>query len=284
MSEVKYNDDILAHIGDFENRVQSRHKKKIISLISRIVFFVLITATLLTYFLSPLGKVKIDDLQGNYYYSKEEITALIDMNNKHMLSIDEDEIANKLDQNPRLKNVQVKWTPFHLNVKLNEIVPLVKTETGEAVLSNGVLYDEYLLKNPTYDLSLDGLHLPEAIFKFTNDTYVIRFLENLKLLAKQDFANVDYIDITYDESEGSKVLYFGIYYKLVNDTYLRIRSPLSVMKKLYQEDVLKKVISSDYGELKFNEEKNISYQDAVCFVRNNKLSCGTNKVGVNNVK
>lgn len=267
------NIDVLKNIDEFEERIKIRKNRQKCFLSLRIIFFSLVVVFLITYFLSPLGYVKISKLEGNYYLDSKEVLQLAGLSSKsHMLSIDEKKIEKELEKSPYIKEASIDWTPFYLNASINEIIPIAKDKDGKEVLSNGVKYENYRNLFPNYMCQVEDIHLPSMLFDLPSEISgnVVRFLENLKVLDRSHFQLLDYINITRSSDNN---LFYSVYLKTPDENYLRVRTTLGIMKDVYRYEVISALIKEyqRYGDIK--EKDDIHYRDAVCYMNNKTLTC-----------
>lgn len=276
MSENSNGDELLFDHANFYSRVEGRKKKKSLLFITQIVFFVLIWASLLVYILTPLGKVGQAHIEGNYYLSQSEVLNYAKIKKSTLLvSVNKEEIEDRLNANSRIQNASVKWSPFSLSISFNEIVPIAKIDDS-ILLSNGSKYEVFILNND-YDLDPSTLHLAQFVNSpFLGNIPQVKFLESLKILEKGLFNKTDYLDITRIGEDDT--LYYGIYVKVNDDEYIRIRTTHELLAEIYDNAILSVVINAYDQFIKNTDEVNkITYYDAVCSrlrqSNENKIQC-----------
>ncbi|WP_069997558.1 cell division protein FtsQ/DivIB [Cellulosilyticum sp. I15G10I2] len=86
------------------------------------IMFVVLISIILTL---PIWNITSIEVEGNNWYTDEEIVNLCEIKDKHILNISFEEVKNNLLKLPYIKEVAVKYVfPSHISIKILEREPL----------------------------------------------------------------------------------------------------------------------------------------------------------------
>ena len=228
MSELE-EDNILVDVSSFKEKVKKSTKINLFKFIARSFFSISTLTLILVYLLSPLGKVKINKLSGNYYLSSNDVLKLANLSKKDsLLKVREDVLMNRLNASSYISSSSVKWHMTYLNIYVDEVAPIAKSKK-DIILSNGILLEDYQVRHDDYVID-ETVDLPEFIdYSGSKDSAL--FLNSLKYLNKDLFKLIQYLDegaITFNDYVSEET-YFSVFFKR-NDALLRIRFEKSIIK------------------------------------------------------
>lgn len=216
------------NVSNFEKRIRSIQKKKKKNLIIKIVSACLTFVLLLVYFLLPISKVSNSQIDGNIFYTDEEILSIAGLDKKQSLYlISKDKIKEKLIQSPLIddESVDVKIFPTGLKIIYEEIVPVLKYE-NDIYLSDGTKLNQELFKSkdPLIGdyLYLHTQNLIPVYSKPYDDKFVESRVEHLSklILSLNEESRSKIVGVDYD----SDSYYFSFYYQtgLEDGTILKV--------------------------------------------------------------
>ena len=264
MSEFE-DENILVDVSKFNNKITKTRKKVFLRmLISSIASFIIL-GCVGAYVFSPLSKVKIRELSGNYYLNDEDVLRLAKVSkNDSLLAINKENMIKNLLDSSYVSSPSISWNLTYLDVYVDEIAPMAKNENNELLLSNGLTYSYYQTNHNDYVLkdNVDVSNLP--IYRGNGKKYSKQLLSSLKYLDKELFASVSYVDVGNIKSATSEGTYYGIYFKLENEEYLRIRFESSIVKLGLESEVAIKNALKDYLDFYEVEVDGIMTREALC--------------------
>lgn len=216
------------NVSNFEKKIRTIQKKKKTNLIVKIISACLTFCLIVVYFLLPVSKVSNSKINGNIFYTSDEILSIAGINKKQSLYlISKEKITKNLVSSPLIddRSVKVKITPLGLSIDFEEIVPVLKYQDSQ-YLSDGSLLDQDLLKSkdPLIGdyLYLHTQNLIPVFSKPFEDKFVSSRVEHLSKLilslsedSKNKILGVDYNSDSY---------YYSFYYQtgLEDDTLLKV--------------------------------------------------------------
>lgn len=236
------DDNILVDVSQFKEKVNKSTKISLFKVIARSFFSVLTLSFILVYLLSPMGKVKINQLSGNYYLDSDKVIELAGLSKRDsLLKIREDVIMNRLNESSYIASSNVSWHMTYLDVEIDEVAPMAKSN-GEIILSNGISLDTYRIRHLDYEIS-KNLDLPEFI-NYSEANYSSIFLNALKRLDKNLFKKVKYLDEAQVITKKLDSICFGVYFEIGEDLF-RIQIQKSIiLEGLGNKDALESAINS----------------------------------------
>lgn len=216
------------NVSNFEKKIRTIQKKKKTNLIVKIISACLTFCLIVVYCLLPVSKVSNSKINGNIFYTSDEILSIAGINKKQSLYlISKEKITKNLVSSPLIddRSVKVKITPLGLSIDFEEIVPVLKYQDSQ-YLSDGSLLDQDLLKSkdPLIGdyLYLHTQNLIPVFSKPFEDKFVSSRVEHLSKLilslsedSKNKILGVDYNSDSY---------YYSFYYQtgLEDDTILKV--------------------------------------------------------------
>lgn len=238
------DDNILVDVAQFKEKINKSAKTTLFKVIARSFFSILTLALIFSYLLSPMGKVKINKLSGNYFLNEEDVLNIANVSkDDSLLKIHEDVLMNKLNDSSYIASSKVKWHMTYLDIYIDEVAPMTKSD-GEVILSNGISFDDYKMRHSDYVIP-KKIQLPEFIdYISSNDS--ASFLNSLKCLDKELFQTIEYLDervVTFDNVSFQK--YFGVYFRQ-NDDLFRIQFEKSIISDALAETKVLKDAINDY--------------------------------------
>lgn len=249
------DENVLIDVSKFNQKIKHQRKLNCFSMAFRSFFSLLLIAVTGLYIFSPLSKVKIDDLIGNYDLTKEDIMLKAKLNNKSLLSVNATEIIEVLNSYSDIASSKVEWTPTHINVYVDEITAIARIE-DDFLLTNGITLSSYQTQYADFKTNTTR-HMPlfkEYEVAKKDDAKLL--LNHLKYMDKSLFEQVDYLDITSIFKGENRANYFGIYFN-VHDEMLRVRFMKSLIDDVVKnKDKLLTVIQLlEEDQRKTNEER-----------------------------
>lgn len=276
MSELE-DENILVDVSKFNNKItKTRQKVFLRMLISSISSFIIL-GCVGAYVFSPLSKVKIRELSGNYYLNDEDVLRFAKVSkNDSLLAINKENMIKNLLDSSYVSSPSISWNLTYLDVYVDEIAPMAKNENNEILLSNGLTYSYYQTNHNDYVLkdNVDVSNLP--IYRGNGKEYSKQLLSSLKYLDKELFASVSYVDVGNIKSDTSEGTYYGVYFKLENEEYLRIRFESSIVKLGLAKDEVIKSALKDYLAFDEVEVDGIMTREALCSCSDS--SCRISKI------
>lgn len=261
MSEHE-DDIILTDISKISEEIKTQSKRNHTSIIIRSFFSLAIMSLLATYLFSPLGKVKINNLSGNYYLNKDDVIRLSGLSNdSSLLKVNVEKTMLKLNESPYISRSRINWHLTYVNVYVDEVAPIAKSEDDEILLTNGYTLRSYQAKYKDYSISnynVDESHLPVFVNYNTDSSSGVALLNGLKSLDKELYD--DYL-VKLDESliilkeKPVAEKYYGLYFYLKDsDKTLRIRINNEILKEaLLNKEVFMDAIKNIDFYTKTNE-------------------------------
>lgn len=276
VSELE-DENILVDVSKFNNKItKTRQKVFLRMLISSISSFIIL-GCVGAYVFSPLSKVKIRELSGNYYLNDEDVLRFAKVSkNDSLLAINKENMIKNLLDSSYVSSPSISWNLTYLDVYVDEIAPMAKNENNEILLSNGLTYSYYQTNHNDYVLkdNVDVSNLP--IYRGNGKEYSKQLLSSLKYLDKELFASVSYVDVGNIKSDTSEGTYYGVYFKLENEEYLRIRFESSIVKLGLAKDEVIKSALKDYLAFDEVEVDGIMTREALCSCSDS--SCRISKI------
>lgn len=219
----------------------------------RIIVVVVLWLLLFIYFITPLSKVNLK-INGNVYYSKEDLISMGYINEDNLWWLLEEKNAIKvLESYEYIDNVKIKKSIFGTKMEIKEVFP-VGTISDKYVLNNGLLVEKQDYPNNYKIDKITKLDLIEE-----NDLqYLINKYEKVPLDVRKDIFKLEIIRDSNDyrfvklHGNNDKVGYFIIKVDLV---FLDIKFKGNKYGKIIEE-------ISKYN-VKYNQDKPclVAYHD-----------------------
>lgn len=237
------DDNILVEVSSFKEKVKKSAKITLFKVITRSFFSVLTLTLILVYLLSPMGKVKINHLSGNFYLNSDDVLEIANLSkNDSLLGIKEEDIMKKLNNSSYIASSTVRWHMTYLDIEIDEVAAIAMSN-NETILSNGISFTDYRIRHSDYQIP-DNLSLPQYInYIRSNDS--ITFLNAMKYLDKSLFQKVAYLDerlVTFDGQKHEK--YFGVYFRINEDLFRIQIEKTNILDAISETDLLLAAINS----------------------------------------
>ena len=274
MSE--YEDDVvLTDISKISEEIKLQSKKNHSKIILRSFFSIAIVSLIATYLFSPIGKVKINNLSGNYYLNKDDVISLCGLSkNDSILKVSVKKTMSKLNESPYVNRSSIDWHLTYLNVYVDEVAPIAKLEDGEILLTNGEIYSTYQKKYSSYTIdnyNVDINSLPVFI-DYKSDTQSKTLLNYLKFFDQELYNRLVKLDETMIilKEIPTPEKYLGLYFELDTDYILRVRINHKILKEALQnKEAFISAFRSPKEEYYYNKDNDI-YEGVYYKVENEK--------------
>ncbi len=260
------DDQILVDVANFKEKINKSTKKSFIKVLVRSFFSLFSLALILIYIVSPLNKVKINQLSGNFYLTSENVLELANLTTEDsLLRYHKQEIMERLNSSSFVASSKVEWHMTYLNVYIDEVAPLAKSG-NDILLSNGALLSNYQQLHNDYHIP-ENIHLPAFLdFKYSKDSMM--FLNSLKSLDKNLFNKVVYFDEHLVSLDGrNEEKYFGLYFTIKDDLF-RLQIQKSIVAETLKDcqDVILSALDSysSFSKRAVNELEKEVY-NAICY-------------------
>lgn len=279
----EYEDDVvLTDVSKISEEIKLQSKRNHSKIILCSFFSFAIVGLIATYLFSPIGKVKINNLSGNYYLNKDDVISLCGLS-KHdsLLKVSVEKTIRQLNESPYVSRSSINWHLTYINVYVDEVAPIAKFEDDDIVLTNGESLKNYTQKYSSYKIDnyqINEDKLPVFIRYVEQEqtkamtSYSKNLLNALKTMDKDLYNNylvkLDETSILLKDQLNPEV-YLGLFFKINEDTNLRIRVNQNILRRVIQNtDILKNAIRN-YAQFSLDETKNI--YDCVCYEKNNAI-------------
>ena len=248
--------------GDFENKVKQKNKKILFNFFVRLFVAVLTVILTVVYLFTPLSSISNCVLNGAIYLQKEDIFELMNYEEPSKVSlyqINEEKMEDLLSSYPIINDVDIKLTPFNMEVNFVESAPSAYYQddlycSDGKVLSSeeqqDLLIASYLEKTSKYAATF--LNEPIKGQYFKNYLYIVTCLNKDKKV-------IQYIDTTNVEES------LFLYYKESGNSY-HYRVKLTYQPKNDIETYIKALAMNDSMIDGF--KKNIETNNKQVFVEN----------------
>ena len=255
---------------EYGELLKKKQKRITINFFVRIFIVVLIFILMGGYLISPLSSLKMTTLDGNIYFSKNDILSLIHHDeNDSLYSVNKNLSIELLNEHPLIENAEIKITPISFYVSISECAPVAKyNETIYHTEGTNFTNEEFENEIISAYLSEHNIFFSEYLSS-PSDVSVEYNAELLKFVAFSNKENniIHYLDIDKNEKTF-------IYYYCVNDNlpYIRVNFNKSdsvscrEYASLINKDSISEVLnllenrSSEIKQLIIGE-KQISYYD-----------------------
>lgn len=213
--------------------------------LKRIVIIVIIWALVFVYAVSPISKVNLK-IEGNVYYTKEEIMKITYINkNDYWWLVDTKKAKKVLESFDNIEYVNFKKSPLGITVKLHEIYPLAIKNNKYVMSNNDIInFEEYAFNSKIENLiNFDNI-------KDEDQEYLVKKYKNINLTIRKHFNDIEIIsnnDNTYkfvkihgyDEKIGYFIMKLDLVFlntKLTNKKYNKIIGEISKNNVKYEEE------------------------------------------------
>lgn len=214
--------------SNFEKRIKSIQSRKKRNFIIKVVSFFLTFVLIFIYFLLPISKVSNSTIEGNIFYTKDDVLTIAGLSEKQSLYlISKDKIKKNLINSPLIEDqsVKVNITPGGLKIEYEELVPVLEYDNLK-YLSNGTLLDEDLIK------SKDPL-VGDYLYLHTQNLIPVYSKPFENKFVKTRVEHLSKLILSLDENSKSKIIgvdynsenyYYSFYYQtgLKDDTILKV--------------------------------------------------------------
>ena len=154
----------------FDNILLMRKNRARSIFLVKIVAIFVIFASVVLYFFAPISQVSNYRLEGNIYFTKQEVLDICFLTKKTSLyKVDKKEVKELLDNHPLIKNSKVSCSIFGFGITFEEICPVGKYKTS-IYMSDGSL-----LTNDMINDDLIGEHLVSILSSETKNVFDLEF-------------------------------------------------------------------------------------------------------------
>lgn len=197
----------------FEEQLLEMKKKYNRRLISKISFIGIVFALLFAYLFTPLSQVNNYRLQGNLNLNEEEVLDICHIDrDTSLFLIDENECLNLLNNHPLIKEAKINNNIFGLNIEIEEITPILRTNGGNYYFNDGTFKESnFILSSSIPDRFVDlCMGLPVSLNEFKLSEEDILLFSDIYFSLSEEFrTKIKYYNI-YDEKNIS-FFYFDDY-------------------------------------------------------------------------
>lgn len=184
----------------FEEQLLEMKKKYNRRLISKISFIGIVFALLFAYLFTPLSQVNNYRLQGNLNLNEEEVLDICHIDrDTSLFLIDENECLNLLNNHPLIKKAKINNNIFGLNIEIEEITPILRTNDGNYYFNDGTFKESNFILSPS---------IPERFVDLCMELPVS--LNEFKL-SEEDILLFSDIYFSLSEEFRTKIKYYNIY-------------------------------------------------------------------------
>lgn len=208
----------MANFSKFYEKMIEKVSKRKLHFFLRLSLVGILALAILTYFLTPFSKVNNYELEGTYFYQKEEILSLAALKKStYLFNVDEKRTERLLSEHPLLNNAKLEINPFKLKIEVDELAPVYKTNeyiymNNNQILDNS-LFGNILIKDKLEkETSLIPYLLNKTILENDNPG-ILNCLKSLSLaICGYNLQSMNYIDFRFQENliNGDYYLYFPI--------------------------------------------------------------------------
>lgn len=197
----------------FEEQLLEMKKKYNRRLISKISFIGIVFALLFAYLFTPLSQVNNYRLQGNLNLNEEEVLDICHIDrDTSLFLIDENECLNLLNNHPLIKEAKINNNIFGLNIEIEEITPILRTNGGNYYFNDGTFKESnFILSSSIPERFVDlCMGLPVSLNEFKLSEEDILLFSDIYFSLSEEFrTKIKYYNI-YDEKNIS-FFYFDDY-------------------------------------------------------------------------
>ena len=184
----------------FEEQLLEMKKKYNRRLISKISFIGIVFALLFAYLFTPLSQVNNYRLQGNLNLNEEEVLDICHIDrDTSLFLIDENECLILLNNHPLIKKAKINNNIFGLNIEIEEITPILRTNDGNYYFNDGTFKESNFILSPS---------IPERFVDLCMELPVS--LNEFKL-SEEDILLFSDIYFSLSEEFRTKIKYYNIY-------------------------------------------------------------------------
>ncbi len=215
----------MANFSKFYEKMIEKVSKRKLHFFIRLSLVGILVLTILTYFLTPFSKVNNYELEGTYFYQKNEVLSIASLNKStYLFNIDEKRSERLLSEHPLLDNAQLSINPFKLKINVKEIAPIFKTNENVYMnnfntsnkyntLDNSLLGNDLVKDKLENEISLVPYLLNETVINNDENKTILSCFSSLSLaICGYNNEAIDYLDFRFHEDalNGDFYLYFPI--------------------------------------------------------------------------